>query len=104
MKLTKNKKDSKTWLMRLKWVALLLIFAYFCFGGNYNLYNFVQLKIRAKEARDNLKLLEIENQQLNLEINKLKNDLAYIEKIAREKYHLGKPGEKVYFIKGENSK
>ena len=32
------------------------------------------------------------------ELNRLKNDEEYIKKIAREKFHMVKPGEKVFRV------
>jgi len=35
---------------------------------------------------------------LIVEKNRLENDLEYIEKLAREKYRMAKPGEKVFKV------
>ena len=32
-------------------------------------------------------------------MNKIENDLNYIEKLAREKYKMVKPGEKIFKVK-----
>ena len=37
------------------------------------------------------------------EKNKIENDLNYIEKIAREKYKMVKPGEKVFKVVPEKT-
>jgi len=39
-----------------------------------------------------------EKERQNVEKNRLENDLNYIEKLAREKYLMSKPGEKVFRI------
>ena len=49
----------------------------------------VQKKIAAlREEREKLKTEKI----------KIENDLSYIEKIAREKYKMVKPGEKIFKV------
>ena len=39
-----------------------------------------------------------EETQLTEEINKIESDDAYLEKIAREKFQMVKPGEKVFRV------
>ena len=43
------------------------------------------------ELRKNRELLTVEK-------NRLENDLNYIEQLAREKYRMAKPGEKVFKV------
>ena len=42
--------------------------------------------------------LRAERETLKNEKNKIENDLNYIEKIAREKYKMVKPGEKIFKV------
>ena len=42
--------------------------------------------------------LREEKEVLKNEKNKIENDLNYIEKIAREKYKMVKPGEKIFKV------
>ena len=42
--------------------------------------------------------LRKEREERKEEKNKVENDLEYIEKIAREKYKMVKPGEKVFKV------
>lgn len=42
--------------------------------------------------------LKEEQARLQNEIEMLQNNYRYIEKIAREKYQMGKAGEKIYFM------
>ena len=42
--------------------------------------------------------LRAERETLKTEKNKIENDLKYIEKIAREKYKMVKPGEKIFKV------
>ena len=43
-------------------------------------------------------LLREEREKLKAEKIKIENDLSYIEKIAREKYKMVKPGEKIFKV------
>ena len=40
----------------------------------------------------------LNREELVLEKHRLENDLDYIEKLAREKYRMAKPGEKVFKV------
>ena len=42
--------------------------------------------------------LREEREKLKTEKIKIENDLSYIEKIAREKYKMVKPGEKIFKV------
>ena len=46
-----------------------------------------------------IETLEIQQQQINITIEKLQSDYDYIEKMAREKLKLVKEGEELYIIK-----
>lgn len=55
-----------------------------------------QEELRLQKARrENLKQ---ENATIREDLEKLKSDDNYIEKIARERYHLAREGEQVYSI------
>ena len=45
--------------------------------------------------------LLIQQEELRLEIHKLQTDQNYIEQIAREKFLMVKPGERVYKVTEE---
>ena len=82
------------------WAAIALLFyvAYSYFGGSYGLIQLWRLKLQ--QAALNREIVQLERQQdsLRQEIRLLQNDTTYIEKVARERYRLGKPGEKIYLI------
>ena len=48
-----------------------------------------------------MRRLLVQQNDLRLEIDKLQTDQDYIEKIAREKFMMVKPGERVYRVKEE---
>jgi cell division protein FtsB len=86
---------------RLLLGIIILIILFVFFTGNrslfklYSLYNQKQTLDKQKES------LMKENQEIREEIEKLKNDDKYIEKLAREKYNMKKEGEEIYHIESE---
>lgn len=77
---------------------------YFCFGGQYNFYNLWKLNQRKNEIESRIIMNEQEREDLQTQIDRLKNDSTYIEKIAREKFRMGREGEKIYIFKSEDEK
>jgi len=84
--------------------ASVLIILYFFFGGDYNIYNLWKYRQKEKDLRSEIQTIEKEKEQLTTEIEMLKNDSSYIEKIAREEFKMGKPNEKIYIVKSKDDK
>ena len=75
---------------------LLLVICIYSFG-DYGLYQYYQLSREEKRLQTKLAQLELESKQLEKERQLLqKQDPGYLERIAREKFGLVKPGEKIY--------
>lgn len=87
----------------LLFVATLLIIFVF---GDHGLFQLYKLKKERSEIQLYITQLRKDRELLYNEKNRLENDLKYIEKLAREKYRMAKPGEKVFKVvpKNENSK
>lgn len=79
-------------------LGLLLYIAYSYFGGSYGLIQLWRLKQREVALNREVMRLQVQQDSLRREIQFLQTDTTYIEKIARERYKLGKPGEKIYKI------
>lgn len=94
------KKISKKSKRRLTILAPLSLFiiAFFIFTTISYSINIISLKNQEQELKEKLLSLELEEEDLNAEIIKLK-DPDYIAKYAREKYYYTKDGE--YVIKLE---
>lgn len=91
----------------VKWIiglAILAIVGHFTFLGKHNLYQFYRLKQKEKALRAEIEAGEREMQRLFVEIDKLKSDSSYIEKIAREEYKMGKDGERIFIVKEKKAK
>ena len=75
-------------------VTLLIIFIF----GDHGLFQLYKLKQERKEVQEHITQLRENRETLIAEKNRLENDLEYIEKLAREKYRMAKPGEKVFKV------
>ena len=56
------------------------------------------------EIQNNITNFRKEKEKLVSEKHRLENDIDYIEKLAREKYRMAKPGEKVFKVIDSNKK
>ncbi len=75
---------------------MILIFIFIF--GDHGLFQLYTLKKEKKEIQKKIELFREERELLIEEKNRLENDLKYIEKLAREKYKMAKPGEKVFKV------
>jgi cell division protein FtsB len=78
--------------------GVLLYIAYSYFGGSYGLIQLWRLQQRQVALDREVMRLQVQQDSLRREIQLLQTDTTYIEKLARERYKMGKPGEKVYTI------
>ena len=82
-------------LLSLAFFALLMLTAFFHDEGIFTVF---KLQDQMAEMGKNNKLLSEKNHKIRKEIEALKSNPLAIEKIAREKLNLVKPGEIVYQI------
>lgn len=75
-------------------VTLLIIFIF----GDHGLFQLYKLKRERKEVQEHIVQLREDRERLIAEKNRLENDLEYIEKLARERFRMAKPGEKVFKV------
>ena len=76
---------------------MVLIFVF----GDHGILQLYKLKKEKSKMQDHIIDLREEKEELVLEKHRLENDLGYIEKLAREKYRMAKPGEKVFKVISE---
>jgi len=90
------------------WIAVsagALFLFLFLFGGDYGLFHLFRLKREKKALQADITTLEKEGRELKKQAEKLKDDPAEIERIAREDYGMAKKGEKVFkFVPPEKEK
>ena len=81
-------------LVLLIGLSLVIIFVF----GDHGLLKLYKIKNERKLIQNKITNLRAERETLKNEKNKIENDLNYIEKIAREKYKMVKPGEKIFKV------
>ena len=81
-------------------ITLLVVFVF----GDHGLFQLYKLKKERAEIQKHISQLRENREVLISEKNRLENDLEYIEKLAREKYRMAKPGEKVFKVIPKESK
>jgi len=99
---TKKRQPRRNRIKRRSWywfiIAGILFLGYIFLLGNHGLIRFYQLQKRKQELIRQIAQLKEQQVKLQKEIEMLQNNYRYIEKIAREKYQMGKNGEKIYFM------
>ena len=75
-------------------LSLVIVFVF----GDHGLLKLYKIKNERKLIQNKITNLRAERETLKNEKNKIENDLNYIEKIAREKYKMVKPGEKIFKV------
>lgn len=94
---TQKPKRSKKFVIM---IGILLVFvSAFVLFSNYGLVNRIKLENRKKELIEDFAEKEKSSDSLRKTVKLLKENKEEIERIAREKYGMIKPGEKVYVIK-----
>ena len=92
---------------KLAWVSaaiiLLILLQLFVFRDE-GLYTLLKLRQEINEMEAHIQRLEIEKAELESERDRLLNDPEYLERIAREKFRMAKPGEKVFHVVIESKK
>lgn len=95
---TNIRDNSKTRKRYVFWITFFVILSFIMFSdhGIIKRYN---LESQKKEYAKKIELEYKNKDSLNRIIKKLRSDTLEIERIAREKYGMVKPGEEVYIIR-----
>ena len=71
--------------------------AYFAlFGGEYGVFEVRRIRQELAQEKERVRAAEIEVARLRARVDSLENDSATIERIARERWGLIRPGERLY--------
>jgi len=98
-----NKREKRA-LLRFVLAVIVLSLLFLVFAPGRGLLSYRKLKKEVQTlVRDN-KMLQQRNIELADEIERLKNDEAYLEHLAREKYGMLKKNEEVYELKTSRKK
>ncbi len=87
-----------------RWIfaALLSAALVLVFTGKDGLINIYRLHRKTERIEAEVRQMEAMIDSLEIEVDRLKNDTAYIERMAREKLGMAHEGEKVYKFIEEN--
>ena len=104
---TRIKKQSfprKKILRRILFLLLFSFIFYLYFAGDYGFFRLLSLKTQKENTILETKRLQALNMDLQMEKDKLRDDLSYIEKVARERYGMAKKDEVIYkFIQPQDT-
>jgi len=89
---------AKAFLWWLIGICTALIFIMVFVLSDHGLYELWKLKKQQHAIENHISSLENKNADLTVERDKLRDDMEYIEKLAREKYRMAKKGEKVFRV------
>lgn len=81
--------------------AGILYLGYSYLGGSYGFYNLWKLQRQKSALRAELAALQVRQDSLRGEIQRLQNDSTYAEELARKKFYMGEPGTTIYLIAKE---
>ena len=83
-------------------IAIFLMFSFsIMLFNDFGLLNLFQLYQKEKMLSTEVNMLMTQQENLRREINKLQTDEQYIQGIARQKFMMVYPGEKVYRVQDE---
>lgn len=78
--------------------AIVAILLWMFIGGSDGLYRHARMRMEIADLRQSNEILTQQNAELRRQIDSLTSNLDYIERVARERYGMAKPGERVYRI------
>jgi len=81
--------------------AIIILLGYSFFFGDMGYLKYLELKNNEQKLIKEINEISVENNALRNEIELLKKDPSYLEKYAREKFGLVKPGEMVFQFQKE---
>lgn len=92
------RRNNSKWPLVFAITSLVIIYFIF-FHGDDGLIQYWRLTNEKNQLKNKIAELRLEQEKLKKEIEMLQNDYQYIEKVARERYKMGREGEKIYVIK-----
>ena len=90
----KTQKQFIQGLVLLICLSLIIVFIF----GDHGLLKLYKIKSQRKKIQTHIAQLRNEREKAKEKKQKIENDINYIEKMAREKYKMVKPGEKIFKV------
>ena len=94
----KRKKAKKNKGQLIFSAVLVLLFATIVTINDFGLIKLIELKKTKYDLQSNIYILSKQQKKLNKDITELQTNSEQIEKIAREKFLMAKPGEKIFRV------
>ena len=79
-------------------ITILICLIWILFNES-GLVKWVQLSYEHNQLTNELEKIQLEQKELTIHLDKLENDIDYIEFLAYSKYKKVKPGEKIFRVK-----
>ena len=79
-------------------VAIFIVGGLFLVSNDMGIVRWYQLHRERNQVKAEIEQLIQEEAELTNELDRLTNDKEYIKKIAQEKFHMVKPGEKIFRV------
>ena len=79
-------------------ITILICLIWILFNES-GLVKWVQLSYEHNQLTNELEKIQLEQKELTTHLDKLENDIDYIEFLAYSKYKMVKPGEKIFRVK-----
>ena len=77
---------------------ILLVGGLFLISDDMGIVQWYQLRSERRQVQMEIDHLIQKESEFTIELDRLINDKEYIKEIAREKFHMVKPGEKVFRV------
>ena len=97
----KNKIKTKSNILSYSLILCIVLGLGIITFNDFGLLQLFQLYQKEKKLYIEVNELLLQQDNLQIEINRLQTDEKYIQKIAREKFMMVLPGEKVYRVQDE---
>jgi cell division protein FtsB len=97
---TPSRLKRTAWTKRLVAAAAVIVAAAVLWKlviGEMGVVKYYRMSAHARSLRSEIEHLRTDNARLAKEVAALRSDLAYIERLARDKIGLARPGEVVYY-------
>jgi len=94
LSIEKTQKQFIQGLVLLICLSLIIVFIF----GDHGLLKLYKIKSQRKTIQAHIAQLRDEREKAKEIKSKIENDINYIEKMAREKYKMVKPGEKIFKV------
>ncbi len=79
-------------------VVILAGLAVYFSVGRYGVLHYLELRRERQQLQAEIARLQREKAELNAKADRLSSDLKEIERVAREKYHMGKADETIFVV------